>query len=234
MNRCILIIILALLFCAGCKSYSKYAIDSEPNMGIDTNLLGMWRCVEDTDKTNFIEVQNTHDIYGDVEKRYGSMENYLAKSVEEWKEGAAQGKWDSTEDRSMLALRWDTRNKHSLYWITYFDAHGLNPHFEAWDAFLSSVNKKIFLNLTYLHQVTPGNLEEGYLLVRFIKLTRDTVTTAIVADKTLKNLKSSKAVRDRVTARLNDKNFYSDTMHFYRIKKFHGAYKIAVKLANPK
>jgi hypothetical protein len=234
MSRSLIILLLAAVFSTGCKSYSRYAIDSQPSIAIDTTLLGMWRCAEDTDKTNFILVQNTHDIYGFREKQYGSMENYLAKETEEWQEGVAQGKWDSTNNSSIVDLRWDTYNKHALYWLTYFDHHGINPHYEAWSAYLSSVSQKLFLNLLYRNVIANNQREEGYLLVRIIKMTRDTVITAIVADQTLKNLDNSSKVRSRVTARVNDKRFYSDTMHFYRTHRYHATYEIATKLNNPK
>jgi len=234
MNRYLSTLILIALFGAGCKSYSKYPIDKAPSVAIDTNLLGMWRCVEDTDKANFIEVQNFNDVYGSVEKRYGSMENYLAKEIQQWEEGIAKGNWDSTNDRSIVDLRWAINSRKCLYYLTYFDYHGLNPHYEAWDAYLSTVNKKLFLNLLYWNEIADNKREEGYLLLQVIKMARDTVVTAIVADQAMKNLQSSKEVRSRVTARLNDKRFYSDTMHFYKIKRFHGTQKIAIKLANQK
>jgi len=229
-NRYLLIIFLGACL-TGCKSYSRYAVDSKPKVAIDTALLGMWRCVEDTDKANFIEVQNFHDVYHVEENEHGGIENYLASEIERMqKENGPQ--WDPATDPTIADLRNETDNRKYLYYFTYFDNHGVNLRYQQWNGHLSTIGKNRFLNIHYHNPYSGDKNEKGWLLVRIIKVAHDTITTAIVADKTLKNLKSSKEVRSRITARLNDKRFYSDTMHFYKINKYHFTLNKAIKLAN--
>jgi len=45
----------------GCRSYSRYPIDQKPIIKIDTAILGSWKAVEDTDRKNFLLIQNSHD-----------------------------------------------------------------------------------------------------------------------------------------------------------------------------
>lgn len=230
-NRYFLLVVFIVAGLAGCKSYSRYPIDSKPKVGVDTALLGMWRCMEDTDKANFIEVQNFHDMYHMEENEHGGIENYLATEIERMqKENGPQ--WNPNTDPAIINIRNEIDNRKYLYYITYFDNHGTNPHFQQWNAHAATVNKSRFLNINYHNPYSDDKNEKGWLLVRIIKAKHDTITTAIVADKALINLKSSKDVRSRLTERLNDKRFYSDTMHFYKINKYHFTLNKAIKLAN--
>jgi hypothetical protein len=230
-SRHFVVSILAIACLSGCKSYSRFPIDSKPKVAIDTALLGMWRCVEDTDKANFIEVQNFHDVYHTEENEHGGIENYLAATIDTMrKQNGPQ--WDPATDPTIMDTRYEIDNRKYLYYFTYFDNHGVNPRYQQWTVHTAKVNNNRFLNIEYRNPYSADKNEKGWLLVRIIKAKHDSITTAIVADKALKNLKSSKEVRSRITAKLNDRRFYSDTMHFYKINKYHFTLNKAIKLAN--
>jgi len=224
-------IILTISCLIGCKSYSHYPIDTKPMVVIDTNFLGMWRCVEDTDKANFVEVQTVQDLYHMEETKYGNIDNYLVKTIDTIRKEKGP-KWNPATDPYITSIRNDIDNQRYLYYFTYFDAHGINPHYQQWNAHPSTVNKTRFLSFNYHNPYSNNKDDKGWLLVRIIKAAHDTIITAIVADKTLKNLKSSNEVRSRLAQRLNDKHFYSDTMHFYKINGYHLTLNKAIKLAN--
>ena|ERR1700677_2943700 len=57
------IISLFVVLTIACKSVSPYSIDSQPVVKIDTDLLGIWKAKEDTDKKNFVLIQNNYDVY---------------------------------------------------------------------------------------------------------------------------------------------------------------------------
>ena len=45
-----------------CKNISFYPIDTKPSIKVDTNLYGIWKAVEDTDKANYIKVEGVPDF----------------------------------------------------------------------------------------------------------------------------------------------------------------------------
>ena len=63
MGKSFLLVILVLLgvFTFGCKSVSKYAIDDQPHVKIDTNLIGIWKMQEDTDVHNYFVIERYDD-----------------------------------------------------------------------------------------------------------------------------------------------------------------------------
>ena len=204
------IVIMFIFWMVGCKSYSKYTIDSKPSIKIDTGLLGIWKAVEDTDKANFILIQNLDDAEYKIE--------------EKWRK----------KNKSYETRDYD-------YYLTYMHQHGSHPHYRQFTAFLSTVNKSKFLNVAYYY--TPyvkghpinNQSEEGYFFVRLVHLSRkyDTLVTAIVADTTLKYLKSSAEVRERITKNVNNPAFYSDTLHFYKVSRYHARLGESILKANP-
>jgi hypothetical protein len=183
-------ILLFTLFMVCCKSYSKYTIDEKPLIKIDTGLLGIWRAIEDTDKANFILVQNNYDV------------------------------------KHRLA---DYNPDDYSYYITYMDRHGKNPHFQQFATFISEIENIKFLNVLYHytpyvdHHFIENESASGYFFVRLIDLSADhrKITTAIIADTTLKDITSSKEVKTRIMKNINNPTFYSDTLHFYKVSGFH-------------
>ena len=94
---------------SGCKSVSKFAIEQEPKIEIDTNFLGIWKAVEDTDKANFILVQSKIDLYKTFIDVYNNMDSIY-------------------KDSSTYAECIDDLEKRNanLFYFSYMNRHGLN------------------------------------------------------------------------------------------------------------
>ncbi len=189
----------------GCKSYSKYPIDATPKIKIDTGILGLWKAVEDTDKANYFCIESDYN----------------------------------TEVPNIPSFKFEHDNKSCLYYITYMDMHGSNPLYQQFYAFISIINRQNFLNIAYHHtpyvdgRFVSEKDEKGYFFTRLIKVTKDSIITAVVADTTLKQLTNSKDVRKRLEKNSSRPSFYSDTMHFYRVSSYRGGLKGSEVYANP-
>ena len=120
----------------------------------------------------------------------------------------------------------DTTRKDCNYYITYFNRHGRNPLFLEWTAFLSEIDNTSFLDIKFM--------DVGFTIIRLIKINSacDTITTALIADTTLKDLKSSKLLCHRIASHLNNPSFYCDTMHFYKVNNVHYSIEEARDKAN--
>ena len=73
----------------------------------------------------------------------------------------------------------------------------------------------MFLNVLY----TDDSLN-GYLLLKILDInpSGNMITAAAVSDSTMKYVTSSAAVRERIRTNLNNPVFYSDTVHFVKVK----------------
>ena len=58
----VIALLISVSFCA-CKSYSRYSIDQQPQISIDTRMLGTWKAIEDTDAKNCVVVQCYRDLF---------------------------------------------------------------------------------------------------------------------------------------------------------------------------
>ncbi len=231
---------------AGCKSYAKFTIDKDPELKTDSMWLGTWKAVEDTDSHNFILIQSPYDLFQSQAKwhnmdtaerrKYLKKEfaddttrlNFVLNSVNNH-----EAMYYEAYDRFMKENGWN-------YYTTYFNRHGKNPLYQQWINYFSEINGKRFLNFEYRYVPSfyggPADAKsvEGYFFVRIISMnaTYDTLTTAIVADSTLKYLKNSGEIRNRIARNVDNPAFYSDTVHFYRVNYYHASMHEAVKRAN--
>ena len=185
-----------------CKNFSPYAIDEHPLVKIDTNLLGIWKAVEDTNKKDFILVQNFTDVARNLNESFKKEAAYIANQKKE----------------------------KFTYFITRFDNDGTNPHFQQFHCFISLIKGQKFLNIEY----EIGSADSGFLFERIIKINKsfDTITTAIIADTTMRELHNSVEVRKRIEQNINKPSFYSDTLHFYRVNNYHADIRKVVEKAN--
>ncbi len=127
------------------------------------------------------------------------------------------GKWKFTEDT----------NKHNFYAVTagytpncyhvkFWNRGGTNPTFEA-EMHCSKIGSSMFINVPYWED---GFTNRGFIFLKVLNTNADfsTMTTAAVADTTMRRLKNSDAVKAYVTKHLNDPHFYRDTAHFFKVK----------------
>ena len=126
------------------------------------------------------------------------------------------------------------------YFVTLFTAHGKNPHYQQWDAFLSEVNNERFLNIDYTYapyidgKYDRANETNGYFFVRLMKINTnyDSLTISVIADTTLKTLTSSKEVQKIIRKNLINPTFYKDTLHCYKVNGYHLDISESIKKAN--
>jgi len=221
----------------GCKNYSGYALDDKPIVKLDTSLCGIWKCAEDTDKANFVLVQTLDDLLKEPPSAKSPADMLRESGYHMKDEDTAAYNKRSHDVEDSIKREWEKRKDYP-YQLTYFDHHGINPHFQTFDATESIVKGKRFLNVYYHHVPLDskgnrlGEEEEGYLLVRLLQVSNKSIVTAMVADTTLKYAQSAAEVRKKVTNGLNNSHYYSDTMHFYKVNNYHVGFWDAPKHAN--
>lgn len=124
------------------------------------------------------------------------------------------GKWKEKEKKGQSDLYTLTKKSDTRYLVTVKE-HDDNKRTLKYDAFLSDVNNVQFLNVLY-----KDDSVNGYLFLRILNINAagNTVIAAAVSDSTMKDLRSSAAVRERIKENLNNPVFYSDTVHFIKVK----------------
>ena len=219
-TRITLIAIILLL--SACSNVSKYAIDDKPVTKTDPTLLGSWSVTEDTDKHDFIFIQQPEDLANTLllhrnDPRHDSMMRAVF----------AVSSTDSFENAFYEEHIGNYRKEQGYkYYVTYFDNNGTNPHYQQWDASVSKIGNETFLNFHY-----HDSAFQGYSFVRIISQSTTSMTVAKVADTTLRHLKSSKEVRNLFERNVYKPSFYKDTMHLYRINDYHARIGLAADMA---
>jgi hypothetical protein len=194
------LVVSAALAILSCKSYSKYPIDAQHNVELDTNILGTWKAVEDTDKMDYILVQSNYEVYPDARDKGSPM-------------------YTKYENCYILTRTSNSgQNLNFEKWPAYFSQIGN-------ERFLNMTYR--YTPFSKNTGADPDHREEGYFFVRIIHLNSkcDTMVTSVVADTTLKFLENSIQVRERISRNLYSPSFYRDTLHFYRVSKNHSSPK---------
>lgn len=219
---------------AGCQSYSKYTIDEKPIVKYDNNLLGIWKAVEDTNRFDYIIIQNRRDVYEDLSQM---ATNYLNDSE-------AGKYWSRDRVRESITSGYksyiDDKFKEQKFYISRMDKGGRNPHYERWGTFISKIGTSAFLNIPYHYYpdvVAEGADEEGqsgYFFLRILQISEggNLITVAAVKDPALRYLENSGEVRRRIAAKMHLPSYYSDTLHFYKVSDYHASVKGSVTFAN--
>ncbi len=123
------------------------------------------------------------------------------------------GKWREKEKKEKSDLYTLTKKSETSYLVTMKE-YGMKRTLK-YDAFLSDVNNVKFLNVLY-----KDDSANGYLFIRLLDINSsgNQTTAAAVSDSMMKYVSSSAAVRERVRENLNNPAFYSDTIHFEKVK----------------
>ena len=205
------------LVCAGCASYSRFAIDNKWQIPPSDDLTGIWKAVGDTNKKDYILIQLPEDLLNTLKNKKADSFERSVFSDEDIKELHASAVKDLTAKV--------TENR--AYALTRFGYDGTSANYQQFDAYVSIVNNARFLNVRYRNaekEIRGEEAEKGFFFIRLLKVSKDSIVTALVADTTLKYLQSSAEVRKRIATHINDKLFYSDTLHFYLVNKTHSAF----------
>jgi hypothetical protein len=133
------------------------------------------------------------------------------------------GKWRAYEDTEKNNFFEVTKSRFAnKYHVKYWNLGGVNPIYESY-VFFSKINNTLFLNVSYWDDNRNDSMyyqQTGYILVKIINADHDynNVTTATVSDQGLYAFGSKLEVFNRVARNMNSKSYYSDTLHFYKMK----------------
>jgi hypothetical protein len=132
------------------------------------------------------------------------------------------GKWKPMEDSDKNNFFEITKAMSGpKYHVKYWNRGGTNPTYEA-NVFFSKINNYLFLNVPYWHENRDDRSyyqASGYFFVKIINVNSDhtKMTTATIRDTTLGSLASSLEVYNRTAKNLNNRFYYSDTVHFIKL-----------------
>jgi hypothetical protein len=208
MNKSIIsaVTLFILLLCTACRSYSPYRLEMVPS-NIDTNLLGIWKAEEDTDRANYFLVQSEGYRYPETSK-FKSDNRYLSTTstyfITYMDHKGINPHYQQFS--AWLSKIGQARFLTILYWHQKVDSAG--EYYRDW----------------------------GYFFVRLIDFNaeRKKLTTAIIADTTLPRIGSMDELRRLVQVNIEESTFYSDTMHLTKISDFHSGLSESQVYANPK
>lgn len=133
------------------------------------------------------------------------------------------GKWAAQEDSDKTNIIVITKSSDSFkYDLKYWDNSGTNPKYES-QVFFSKINDALFLNVACWDDVRDNNKycqKVGYLFFKIVYATPDFSKMALtnVADPELQNLTSTLAVFNKIAKNLNNRSYYHDTVHFYKVQ----------------
>lgn len=201
---------------AGCQGYAEFPIDEQPRVKVDTNMFGIWKALEDTNRYDYFIIQTADDLFRDygqwLSQTYKESANSTDEFVERFKKMRAEREYK--------------------YFITRMDKDGLNKHYEHFGAYPSKVGRATFINIPY---VNSDNMDEqGFFFVRVLDVKHNNylMTIAVVGDKSLRYMKSSAAVRKHIAKNVNNPYFYSDTLHLVRVSTYHESVMDSRNIAN--
>lgn len=213
---------------AGCQSYSKHSIDEQPIVKFDNNLLGIWKAVEDTNRYDYIIIQNRRDVYEDLVQMVSGFLN----------DSDASKSWSRDRVRESIADDYkrycDDKYKEQKFYISRMDHGGRNPHYERWEAFVSKIGTSTFLNVPYHYHPDEGEDQSGYFFLRILRISEggNLIAVAAVKDPALRYMESSREVRKRISEKMLLPSYYSDTLHFYKVSDYHASVEGSVAVAN--
>ena len=127
------------------------------------------------------------------------------------------GKWVMKEDTLKTNYFIVKKKDDFKYSVTYMNEGGTHVQYDDFSVFLSKVNNSRFLNVQYYYQSV-----QGYFFLKIIDINEagDEITTCTVADSTLSEMTKPSEVKSRISRNINNPDFYSDTAHFIRVKRF--------------
>lgn len=231
----------AIIFFASCKGYSKYPISEKGTVKVNEDMFGIWKAVGDTNASNYILVQSTDDAHyylSEIRRDYGSLQRWnehLDSSVSTRTGTYVPHVIDTVRDITWM-LEEEKKNeaiKDLTYWVTWFDRSGKNPHYQQWSMREDIVAGQRFITSDYWRLIGNSDKREtGYVIFRLLKASKDSFTVCVIDDRAMKDLGSSAAVRERIEKNIDNKDFYGNTVQFYKVKGGHFGLNRSMEVAN--
>ena len=103
------------------KVYSKYALDDQPRVPVDTNLIGIWKMQEDSDPHNYFVIEK----YNDVQYVFTYMNREGSNRVYE-NMGAFSSNVNGTEFINATYLNWKGKSGYFLLKVIDKDKRGFD------------------------------------------------------------------------------------------------------------
>lgn len=136
---------------------------------------------------------------------------------------AILGRWRFEEDTNKKNFYEIIRHEPyqlDRYHIKFWDRGGTNPTYES-NMHFSKIGNTQFINVPYFEE---NFTHEGFFFLKILETDADPVTgnyikmtAAVVNDTTLWNLNQAE-VKQRIIQNINNPAYYSDTVHFYKMK----------------
>lgn len=233
-----LLLALFITFAAGCNSFSKYSIDEQPTVKIDTSLCGVWKLVKDSSSKRFIVIQYSGQHIARLQSVTDSDRNATSEEFG-WE-------FEKTIERNRkIELAHLTRFGAYEYMIACSNEKGNDIAYSRFTFTLSSIGKYQFINIpchdvvydsTDVHLASLKHIAIFYSFAKLLYLnkTNDTFAIAMVKSPQLPYTESNAEVRKLITANIENSSFYSDTLHFYRVSDYHDDIHEAYKYVNTK
>lgn len=133
------------------------------------------------------------------------------------------GKWQAEEDTDKSNIIIITKSSDSFkYDLKYWEHGGTNPTYES-QIFFSKINDALFLNVACWDDVRNDKVyyqKVGYMFFKVVYATPDFSKLALtnVADTSLQSTHSTLEVFNKIARNLNNKAYYEDTIHFYKVQ----------------
>jgi hypothetical protein len=129
-----------------------------------------------------------------------------------------RGRWKFVEDTNKKNFYEIIRGNpyaEDRYHIKFWDRGGTNPTWES-NMHFSKIGNTQFINVPYFED---NFTHVGYFFLKILDINADytKITAALVHDTNLWNLNQA-GVKQRITSNVNNPNYYSDTVHFYKMK----------------
>ncbi|MCD6012858.1 MAG: hypothetical protein K0Q79_2720 [Flavipsychrobacter sp.] len=132
------------------------------------------------------------------------------------------GKWQANEDSDKNNIIVITKSNDSFkYDLKYWENGGSNPKYVS-QVHFSKINETLFLNVACWDDIRNDKVyyqKVGYIFFKVVYATPDysKLVLTTVSDTSLCSLKSGLEVFNRIAKNLNNKAYYHDTLHFYKL-----------------
>lgn len=190
-----------------CKNTSTYPITDFSLAIVEDDINGKWKMIGDPVSGNFYEVYRA-----DVRYQDDNFKNQY--HLRFWNRGGTNPTYEANFHCSKI-------NEELFINLPYWQAKSHINH-------QANMNSELYMRNPYLYDTTLEVINndgffknKGYIFLRILEIGEynDKITAAIVGDTHLRSFESQTRVYEYVAENMNNPNFYSDTIHLYKIDR---------------